>query len=105
MQRAVADVDLLALEHRRDRHDQRELLELALVVVGHGEHGAVAVAHQHHLRGLVEQLGVGLGDVEAAEGERRSRHQEEQGERGWAGCGSERLMAVSPRAAARTVER
>ena len=67
-QRLVADVDLLPLEHGRHRDHHRELLRVALEVVGHGEHGAVAVAHQRDLRGLVEELRVGLGDVEAAEG-------------------------------------
>ena len=58
-----------ALENGRHRDHDRELLRVALEVVGHGEDGAVAVAHQHHLGGLVEELGVGLGHVEAAEGE------------------------------------
>ncbi len=40
---------------------------LALEVVGHREHGAIAVAHQHDLRRAVEDAGVGLRDVEAAE--------------------------------------
>ena len=71
-QRLLADVDLLALEQRRHRNHDGELLRLALEVVRHRHHGAIAVAHQHDLRGLVEQLGVGLGDVEAAEAERAS---------------------------------
>ena len=64
----VAHVDLLPLDERRDGDDHRELLEIAPKVVGHRDDRAVAVPHEHDLRGLVEQLGVGLGHVEAAEG-------------------------------------
>ena len=66
-QPAVADVDLLALQHRGHRHHQGELGERPAVVVAHGEHGAVSVAHQRHLRRLVEQLGVRLSHVESTE--------------------------------------
>ena len=85
-ERPLADVDLLALEERRHRDDDGELLGIALEVVRHREDGAVAVAHQDHLRGLVEELGVGLGDVEAAEGlgrlggHRRWRREEGDGQ-------------------------
>ena len=68
-ERPLGDVDLLALEEGGDGDDDGELFRIALEVVGHGEDRAVAVAHQDHLGGLVEQLGVGLGDVEAAEAE------------------------------------
>ena len=77
-ERLVADVDLLALQERRHRNDDGELLQVALEVVGHRHHRAIAVAHQHDLRGLVEQLGVGLGDVEAAEAEQRRRRPGDQ---------------------------
>ena len=69
-QRLVADMDLLAFEHLGHGNDQRELPWIALVVVEHADHGALAVAHQDDLGGLVEQPGVGLADVEAAEGMR-----------------------------------
>ena len=49
------------------------------IVVGHGDDGVVAVAGQHHLRGLVEEFGVGLGDVEAAEGLRRGCGERDDG--------------------------
>ena len=74
-QRLVGDVDLLALEEGRYRNDDRELLMLAAEVVGHGQDRAVTVAHQDHLGCLVEKPGVGLGDVEAAEGFRPHREQ------------------------------
>ena len=67
-QLAVADVDLVAREHARDGHDQREFGERTFVVVAHGEDGPVAVAHERDLRGLVEQLSVRLADEETAEG-------------------------------------
>ena len=50
---------VLLLEHDRHRHHQREVLGRALVVVLHRQHGARAVAHQHHLRRVVEQLRAG----------------------------------------------
>jgi hypothetical protein len=77
---AVAHADLAALEHRRHGHDDGELSQLALVVVGHGEHGLVVVAGEHHLGGAVEELGVGLGDVEPAE--RQGGRGPRDGERG-----------------------
>ena len=67
-QLAVADADLAALEHRRHGHDQRELGQRALVVVGHADDGPVVPPDQDHLRRFVEQARVGLADVEAAEG-------------------------------------
>ena len=62
--------DLAALQHVRHRHDQGELLEGALIVVDHGDHGPAVVPGEHDLRGLVEQPAVRLGDVHAAEGGR-----------------------------------
>jgi len=85
-QRAIADPDLALLQHRRHRHHDGELLGIALEVVGHGQHALVLVAHEHDLRGLVEELAVGLGDVEAAEGQHRRRdgddHEHGDGEHG-----------------------
>ena len=65
----LGDMDLLLLQEGRDRDDDGELLRIAFEVVRHGEDRAVAVASQYYLRGLVEQAGVRLGDVEAAEAE------------------------------------
>ncbi len=48
--------DLLALDEGRHRDDDGEFLRLAFVVARHGDGGGVAVARQHHLGGLVEQL-------------------------------------------------
>ena len=80
--RRFADVDLLLLEHDRHRNHDRELLGVALKVARHREHGPIAVSGQHHLRRVVVELGVPLGDVEAAEGERarRGRREQEKGE-------------------------
>jgi len=67
---AVGDPDLPLLEHRRHRHHDRELLGVAAEVVGHRDDGLAIVTGQDHLRGLVEQLRVGLGHVEPTERER-----------------------------------
>ena len=77
-ERPVADVDLLAPQERRHRHDDGELLQAALIVVGHRQHRPIAVAHEHDLRGAVEQLGISLGDVEAAEAKERRRRPDDQ---------------------------
>ena len=61
------NMDLAALDERGHGDDHGELRRVALEVVGHRQHRAVGVAHQHDLRGPVEDLRVGLGDVEAAE--------------------------------------
>src|SRR5262249_45284607 len=52
-------------------YDHREFLQVPLEVVRHRQHRTVAVADEHHLRRLVEQLGVSSGYVEAAEGAER----------------------------------
>ncbi len=85
---AVADVDLSLLEHDGYRHDERELRELALIVVHHADDGLLLVPHQYHLRRPVEERRVGLADVEAAEragvrrrcepDERESEHRDEE---------------------------
>ncbi len=67
----IDDADLLALDEGRNRNHDGEFLRLALVVARHRNRGLISVAGQHHLRRFVEQLRVGLGDIEAAEGARR----------------------------------
>ena len=84
----LGDVDLAAFEKSGDGDDDGELFQFALEVVRHGEDGAVAVAHQDHLRGLIEQLGVGLGDVEAAEGRGGRRDEQKGGAERQDGCGA-----------------
>src|SRR4029077_1914746 len=69
----VDDADLLALDEGRHRHHDGEFLGIALVVVRHGDGGLAAVPAEHDLGRLVEELAVGLGDIEAAEG-RRGRY-------------------------------
>ena len=93
--------DLLPFDEGRHRDDDREFLDVALVVARHRDGGGLAVARQHHLRGVVEQLGVGLGDVEAAErgGRAGERHQlrddRQDGDAGaQAGLGTGRNPAV-----------
>ena len=66
-QRLVRHVDLLAADEGRHRDHDRKLRRTALEVVGHRQHGAIAVAHQHDLRRAVEDGGIGLRDVEPAE--------------------------------------
>ena len=68
--RAVAHVDLPLLQQGRHRHHHRELVGLAAVIVRHREHGAVPVAHHHHLGSVIEELRVASRDVEAAETKR-----------------------------------
>jgi hypothetical protein len=58
---------VLLLQHGRHRNDHRELLQRPLVVVQHVDRGAVPVPHQHDLRRIVEQVGVGFADEKAAE--------------------------------------
>ena len=66
-QRLLTDVNLILLQNRRHRNDDRELLRIALEVVGHRQHRAVLVTNEDDLRRLVVKLGISLGDVEAAE--------------------------------------
>jgi hypothetical protein len=56
------------LQDHRHRHHHREVGRRPLVVVGHRQDGPGALTHQHHLGGVVEQLGPAAADVEAAEG-------------------------------------
>ncbi len=81
----VDDADLVFLDEGRHRNDEGEFTGLALVVARHGDRGLLAVARENDLGGFVEQLGVGLGDVEAAERARRSRRdgelRDDRGER------------------------
>ena len=63
----IADIDLLALDHRWYRDNNCEIFGVTFEVVGHRDDGAIAVANEDDLRGLVVQVGVGLGDVEPAE--------------------------------------
>ena len=75
----VADVDLVARQQRGHRDDDGEFARVALEVVRHGDHGAVAIPCEHHLRGAVEQCGVRLGDIETAERQGgRGRHEPEE---------------------------
>jgi hypothetical protein len=61
----IRHLDLLALDEGGDGNDDGKLLEGALIVVGHGHDRLVAVADEGHRGGLVEELRVRLGDVEA----------------------------------------
>ena len=80
--RLVADVDLPFFEERRHGDDHREILRVALEVVDHRQHGLVPLAGEHDLGGVVENLGVGLGDVEAAKGVGVSAQCQEAGQQG-----------------------
>ncbi len=81
-ERAIADPDLSLLEDRRHRHHDGELPGVALEVVGHGDDRLVLVADQNHLRGLVEELRIGLGHVESAERQYRGRREGDHEHRG-----------------------
>ena len=69
--RAVAHVDLFALDHRGHGDDDGEILDVALEVVGHRNHGSVIVAYEDDLGCAIEDTRVGTGHVKAAEGLRR----------------------------------
>jgi hypothetical protein len=77
---SVAHVDLPALHEAGHRDHHRELVRVSLEVVRHGDHRALAVAHEHHLGGAVEQAAAGPGDVEAAEGAGVAVEQQRQGD-------------------------
>jgi hypothetical protein len=63
----VAHVNLVTFQKRGHRYHERKLLGIAAIVIGHGQDGFRVVAYQDHLGSLIEQLGVGFGNVEAAE--------------------------------------
>src|ERR1700677_1669903 len=96
----VDDADLFALDERRHRNDERELLGVALVVARHRDRGLSAVAGQHHFRRLVEQLRIRLRDIEAAErrggaGRDLRRYRDER-DAGFPAWGDIRLHAEAP---------
>ena len=62
----VADVDLVTSEDRGNRYHHGELGWVAPEVVGHRHDGPITIPDEDDLGRLVEKLGVGLGDVEAA---------------------------------------
>ncbi len=64
--------DLFSLDEGRDWNDQGEFLGLAFIVARHGNRGGLALAREHDLGRLVEQLGIRLGDVETAKRRGRS---------------------------------
>jgi hypothetical protein len=70
----VAHIHLPFLQHHRHRHHQGKVLHIAFVVVGHGEHGAIAIPGDNHLGCLVVKAGIGPGHVKATEGPGRRNH-------------------------------
>ena len=76
-QGGVGHVDLVLGEHGGDRDHDGELPGLAAEIVRHGHDSAVLVAHQHHPRGAIEELGVTARDVESAEATGLRRPQRE----------------------------
>ena len=83
--RARQRLHVLLLQDHGNRHDHREVLGRALVVVLHREDGSCSFAHEGDLRRIVEELGVSAADVEAAERLGRER----QGGNHEAGCDSD----------------
>src|SRR5215510_14577069 len=67
----VADVNLPLLQNHRNGNDYGELFRITAKIVRHRQDGPIALAYEHNLRSLVEQLRVSLGHVEAAECEKR----------------------------------
>jgi hypothetical protein len=67
----VTDVNLSLLQHNRHGNDDGELFRVAAKIVGHRQHGSIALTDEHDLRRLVEQLRVRLRHVKAAECEKR----------------------------------
>ena len=63
----VGDMDLSLLQNHGHRNHDREFFRIASKVVGHREDRSISLTYEHDLRGFVEQLGVSLGHVEAAE--------------------------------------
>ena len=47
--RAVANVDLFALDFRRHRNNDGEVFDVAIEVISHRDNGPVAVAYEHDL--------------------------------------------------------
>ena len=81
-ERPLSDVDLITRDEGRDGNHDGELFRIALEVVGHRQHGAIAVAHENDLGCLVEDRRVGTGDIEATErAERLSEGPETRGQR------------------------
>ena len=78
---SIGDVYLPFAQHagRGDDHGKRG--RLTFVIGSHGDDGAVSVPHVDDLRCLIEQVGIGLRDVEATEGERglRARGKKQKG--------------------------
>src|SRR3954452_18166424 len=64
--RFVGDVNLPALDLRRNRNDDGEVAGVALEIVGHRHDGPILIADDYDLRRAVENLRVALRDVEAA---------------------------------------
>ena len=64
--RGIGDIDLLALGNVDDRDDHGEFRDIAAEVRCHGDDGAFAIAGEHDLGSVVEQVRIGLGDIEAA---------------------------------------
>ncbi len=82
----VGDVDLFFGRNIDHGHDHREFGNITAKVGCHRDDGAFAVTGEHDLGGVVEEVGIRLGDIEAAKG--RSRRCEGEAERGQRqGCG------------------
>lgn len=63
----VPDVDLTLFDEGRDGYDDGKFFWIPLEVVCHGDDGLIFMPCQNDSRGLVEDFGIGLCYVEAAE--------------------------------------
>ena len=68
----ITDMNLVFLQHDRHGDHNGELLCIPLVIIRHGNHRAVLVTDEHHLGGLVEEIRIGLRDIETAKRHCRS---------------------------------
>ena len=64
----LCNVNLVAFKHRWDGNHQGKFLGITLIIIRHRDDGFVVMPCDGDFRGFVEEFGVRLGDVEAAEG-------------------------------------
>ncbi len=63
----LTDMDLFLFQYRRHRHNHREFFDIPLEVIGHRDDGLVVMPCDGYLGGFIEEFGIGLGHIEAAE--------------------------------------
>ncbi len=76
----IGDIDLFAFRDVDDWNYHGELARFAAIIGRHRDHRALIIAHQHHFRGVIEQVCIGFGDIEAAKGRCARGAKRERGE-------------------------